>query len=264
MDCIKINNLLIDYIDTNLNVALNAQVKEHITTCESCKADYDQMKILLEDMKRMNEHYPGPEMKEKFMAMLEEEKKNQKIVAMSPKEKGFIRLISSGWGQASVGAAVLVIGFLLGFVFQPGSGGNDVQMLENEINLMKQILMLSKFDGSSASERIQAVSFIQEQSAPDNELISALIKTLNNDKNVNVRMAAASALSKYYNYPVAKDALINALNKQKDPLMQITLINLFVEQQDKSAVEGMQRIMIDQQSPDVVKSQAQKGIRALI
>ncbi len=264
MDCIKINNLLIDYIDNNLNIALSKRVKEHIDSCESCKADFNQMVILLKDMDSINDKFPSPEMKEKFMAMLEEEKRNQKVVEMDSREKGFVSLISSGWGQVGIGAAVLIIGFLMGFVFRPGSGSNSVQMLENEINLMKQIMMLSKFEGSSASERIQAVSFIQEQSEPDNELVEALIHTLDNDKNMNVRMAAASALSKYYSNPLAKEALVNALNKQKDPLMQITLINLFVELHDKTAVDGMRRIIIDQNSHDVVKSQAQKGIRALI
>jgi hypothetical protein len=266
MDCANINNLLIDYIDDNLNINLRKEVEGHISACPDCKLELDQMRTLLTDMNSIEDQFPSEDMKVRFTDMLKEEKRALNIVDMKTEEKdGFIiRMLSSGWGQASVGAAVLIIGFLLGFVFQLGSGGDDYRMLEKEINIMKQILMLSKLEETSASERMQAVSLIEEQDNTDPELVSALIGTLNNDKNVNVRMAAANALAKYYNANGVKDALLSALKEQKDPLMQITLINLFVEVQEKSAVDQMQMLVIDQESPDVVKTQAQKGIRALI
>lgn len=268
MECLKVNNLIVDYIDDNLNSVLKVEIKKHLDTCSSCKTEYDQMQALLQDMSVMNDHKPGFELRDKFMAMLENEKESQNIVPLHEKktfEGGIISILTSRWGQIGVSAAILVIGFFLGFVIKFGpENGDDMQLLRSEIDIMKQIMLLSKLGESSASERIQAVGFIKEQEAPDEEMITTLINTMNNDRNINVRIAAATALSGFYHHDRVKEALVNSLKKQEDPMMQITLINMLVEIQDERAIESLQYIANDEESHEVVRSQAEKGLRAFI
>ena len=49
---------------------------------------------------------------------------------------------------------------------------------------------------------------------PDDNVIGVLVKTLNNDKNVNVRMAAAYALSKFAYQRAVCDSLVKSLSLQ--------------------------------------------------
>ena len=61
---------------------------------------------------------------------------------------------------------------------------------------------------------------------PDEEVIEVLVKTLNEDPNSNVRMASLDALSKFYAQPNVKKALLESMKFQKDPVVQIALIQL--------------------------------------
>jgi hypothetical protein len=87
---------------------------------------------------------------------------------------------------------------------------------------------------------------------------------MNTDANVNVRMTAMYALTRYSNIENARTALITSLNKQTDPLLQITLINILVEIQDARAKEPLQEILINKDLHEMVKKQAETGLKAFI
>ena len=66
-------------------------------------------------------------------------------------------------------------------------------MLHNEIiknEGKKMAAMFTLMKNESASYRVQAVNYDDDMDTPDENTIEALVKTLNNDKNVDVRMAA--------------------------------------------------------------------------
>ena len=87
---------------------------------------------------------------------------------------------------------------------------------------------------------------------------------MNNDANVNVRMSAMYALSKYSTNDVVKEAFVESLKHQTDPLLQITLINILVNIQDNRAKQPIQNILDNNDTPDVVKQQAAKSLQAFI
>ena len=71
--------------------------------------------------------------------------------------------------------------------------------LQNDIEEMKQLVALSNLQNDSPSERIKATYEVKSIQAPDDEVLNALINTLKNDENINVKIAAAEALFKFGN-----------------------------------------------------------------
>ncbi|MBU2650874.1 MAG: HEAT repeat domain-containing protein [Bacteroidetes bacterium] len=268
MDCIKVKTLLIDYIDGILDPEIVTEVRRHLSACPGCHREYEQMKDLLIDLQQLPLATPSDQLRKRFLDSLSAEK--ERLAGDSAGKRysfpGIVQWITSPSGRIAAGFLILITGFLMGFILNPGprSSHREMEMLRNEIDIMKHILMISKLEESSASQRIQAVSYIRDQEEPGEEMIMALINTMNRDGNVNVRMAAATALSKYTGYSFVKDALINALNIERDPLMQITLIQLISETGDERAVDPLNRIIESPENADVVKSQAMKGLRTII
>ena len=129
---------------------------------------------------------------------------------------------------------------------------------------MKQIVMLSKLDQSSPSLRIQAVNYMNEISSPDPNVINALINTMNTDENSNVRLAATTALSRFTDEDIVRDALIESLTIQDDPMVQITLINIMIGMHETKAKSYIEQIASNENTNKSVKSIAQRGIEILI
>lgn len=128
---------------------------------------------------------------------------------------------------------------------------------------IKKVLAFEPMPKTSASERIQAVNQSYELDRPDQDITQLLINTLNFDANVNVRLAACQALARFENEPAVRDALIQSLQIQTDPNIQITLIEVLVAIKEKRAVDEMQRLAQRQQLLDVVRLKAKEGISRL-
>jgi HEAT repeat protein len=128
---------------------------------------------------------------------------------------------------------------------------------------MKETLMFNGLTEESASERIKAVSYADEIKQPDNKIVNALINTLNEDKNVNVRLAALYAVAKFSDEPGVSEALVASLSKQTEPLMQIALINILTEKKEAKAKQPIRKILQDKNTLPPVKEIAQKGLRLL-
>lgn len=170
------------------------------------------------------------------------------------------------WGVAA--SIVLLIGvFWAGSYYRNGFTGQDkkeVAAIREELTEMKKVLAAGTISNEySASERIRVVSQDFNEDA-DTEVINILITTLNSDPNVNVRLAACEALYKYGNHEVVRSAFINALQTQKDPLVQITLIDMLVNLKEKKAIDQL-KVLADKESLlPIVRNKAEQGIGILI
>lgn len=120
----------------------------------------------------------------------------------------------------------------------------------------------------SASDRLQLVK--QELEATgltpqeSKKVIKLLIKTMNQDSNVNVRLAACEALYQFKDHQEVRKAFIHALGAQTDPLMQLTLIEIVVKLKEETAVPKLQQLMHQEDLLPIVKYKAQEGLGTLI
>ena len=107
------------------------------------------------------------------------------------------------------------------------------------------------------------MSYAEQMNDPGQEVISALINTLNLDQNVNVRLAALSSISKFSSNQVVRDSLVNSLRYQREPIVQIVLINMLTDRKEKKAMRAIKDIISDKSTLAPVKDAAEKGLKLL-
>lgn len=271
MDCKKINTLLIDFVDKQLDPDQTILVKTHLEKCKSCRQEIEELAVVVNEINKTPEDKPSAKLRSNFMQMIEDEKSTSKSIEAKPIKTQStqvhyprIRFMNPMY-QVAAGFAILISGLLLGLLINKGNTNNSEMMaLQNEVSMMKQVVMLSKLDQTSPSLRIQAVNYMNEISTPDTEVINALIKTMNTDENSNVRLAATTALSRFTDDQIVRDALINSLTIQDDPMVQITLINIMIGMHETKAKSYIEQIASNENTNKSVKSIAQRGIEILI
>ena len=106
---------------------------------------------------------------------------------------------------------------------------NQIARLQEQVDSTKNVMMAMIVNSQSASQRMQGVAVSYQIKKADDEIVKALFNAMYNDPSTNVRLAALEALAKFCDQPNVKDGLIKSLSKQKDPMVQITLIQLLVD-----------------------------------
>lgn len=111
-------------------------------------------------------------------------------------------------------------------------------------------------DSSSASTRLAAVLQLQRSQLINNDLIDRLAKTLNHDSNSNVRLAVIGLMGRYAQDSYVSNACVRSLSNQKDPLVQLELINLLSRTNDTKLDEKLFALANDPNTFAMVKDQA--------
>jgi hypothetical protein len=166
--------------------------------------------------------------------------------------------------QFSLALVFLIAGAAAGiFMSSSGQNGTQLALLQDEVQDMQQTLAISLLEGPSASERLQGVSLSSRMDNPNSKTLDALLHTLNNDKNVNVRLAAVDALYLFYDHQGVKEGLLRSLKNQPSPLVQVALIDLIVNMRERQAVDALRLLVEDEKLNPEVKEYAERGIQQL-
>ena len=128
---------------------------------------------------------------------------------------------------------------------------------------MRRTMAVSLLQQPSSSERLRGVSYTSQLKEPGQGTLNTLLQTLDNDPNVNVRLAAADALYLFASYPEVKDGLVQSLARQESPLVQSALIDLLVAGREKRAVEALKTLIGGGQVHPEIKKKAELGIQQL-
>jgi len=161
--------------------------------------------------------------------------------------------------------AFAVILFLIGIITglliknQP-----DNSELITELQNSQKALMLTLLEQPSATARLKAVNLTNELSGPDEVVTNALFTTLNNDDNVNVRLAALEALFIYSNLPEVRKGLVESISHQKSPLVLVTLSKAMVLLQEKGSAEKLKQLLKEHDFDDNVENRIKEDIQKII
>ncbi|MDN5201777.1 HEAT repeat domain-containing protein [Fulvivirgaceae bacterium BMA10] len=258
-----IKELLIDLIDGNLTDEEKVVLKERIASDKNIQREYEELKEILGTIDEQVEAEPEESLRLDFLDMLESELDELEKALEEPNDSKVkvIGLRLTTPLQIAAAVALLIIGGLAGIWFMKSNTEDaELAIIRKEMEVTKQLVMASLKNQSSASQRIEAVNASYELSQFDDEITDALINTMNHDENTNVRIAAIEALSKFSNEEKVRKALIASLGVQKNPLVQITLINLMVQMKEDRAVKELENLVKDSETIQTVKDEAQMGI----
>ncbi len=257
----KIDELVAKY---NEGLADPAEIKTLELLIEDGQVDLTRLHALEAlDEQIMKADVPVPSMKlnDKFYAMLaEEKKKSARKFSFQIPEWSYLM------PRLAVLATTLVIGFAGGYFLQrPSSQPNgEVAQLNQQIGELKEMMMLSLLEKESASERLRAVSLTNDMDQASDKVTQALLETLNNDPNENVRLAALEALTPYVRQSSIRMELIRSIANQESPVVQVSLAELMVAIQEKKSVTELQKLLDSDKTPADVKKQIKKSIDVLI
>ncbi len=256
-ECEELRALLGDYLDGTLSPEEKQKFESSLSGCPEVQKEVEELESLQLELDTVSEKSVPFSADAQFYKMLEEQ------IGEQPKNA-----ISFQWWQIAAAVALLVMSFFAGRMTLNESGqvsdNKEIARLQQDVSEMKELVMLSMIDNERASERIQAVKYITEVPAPNEKLLNSLVKTLNTDPSPNVRLAAARALQRFSNSQVVRSELVKSMELQKDPIVQIELINIMVQLEEKSAIRQLKKWSESADTENIVKKQAKVGIDILI
>ncbi len=167
--------------------------------------------------------------------------------------------------QAALALALLAVGLGGGFWLggRRPSVSNEIQALRQEVGDMRQAAALSLLRQPSPSDRLMGVSWAGNVSQTGRPTVEALLRTLNEDPSVNVRLAAVEALYLFAGQSGVKEGLVRSLAAQRSPLIQVALIDLLVSVREKRALEALKILAADEKLEPGVRLKAESGVKEL-
>jgi hypothetical protein len=210
---------------------------------------------------------PSEEMDRRFFDMLRSEVQKMETPNDSS-ENWFSRLLENLWKpQFAYGLLFLGIGLGVGYFLNSGNlpkSMNTTIVNNQETERVRERLVLTLLEQPSATKRLQAIGEANKIENIDEKIIHALLKTLNNDTNVNVRLAAIESLTNYLNDPLVREGLVQSIVKQDSPIVQVTLANLMVALQEKKSIEPFKTLMRTKKLNESVKHKLETSIESII
>ena len=241
MTCNQVQEKLVDLIDGSLGNAEEKTILAHLKKCKTCKKVESEMRTLLLDIDRYNLEQPDLQMDVAFSHFLREEKeKNTENIGIQ-RTKNSTRLL-----QLAATVSLILGSFLFGL-------NRNTAKYEKQLVQMKQQVALTLMESNSASKRIQAVTYSEELDETNTEILDALIHMMNNDHQINVRLAAATALSKHVTNEKVREALILLLEEESNPNMQLELIQILSTILDERIKPSLKRIQEDKNTSPTIK-----------
>jgi hypothetical protein len=146
---------------------------------------------------------------------------------------------------------------------QPASESKQLEALTAQVHEMRELMMLSLLQNPSASERLRAVSYTSDIRHVNPNIAAALLATLNNDPNVNVRLTTLEALTHFARDPVIREGLIQSILQQDSPLVQAALADAMLKLQEKRAIQPFKKLLQQKDLNSMVRVKIEETITRL-
>ncbi len=261
MNCKESIELMQEYCSGEISEDDLNKLKQHLDVCEECRSKFMEIEKLsiafdhIPDLKPAS--YPG-----EFL---------DDIIRQEYNNTGKTRRFTGipRWILIPGGIAASIILFFGGFFTgkiqkEQYLEDQEIIALRKEVIETKNLMILNLLEQQSASKRIMAANYAEELEEINPEVMDALVYSLNNDYSANVRLAALEALSRYTDYPFVRFELIKCFENEKDPIIQLNMINMMVLLNEKSSAHIMQKLVNDDNTPKIVREQAKKGLEILL
>lgn len=258
-----------DLILGHLNNTLSDQEKQQFSALlqsgEIDVLDIVDAASVLKELDDVPVPIPSADMSKQFYAMLDREKQllhEAPVFSAEPISMDARKASSQRYFWYA--AAVFVAGLLVGDVFTPFSQRQaQMDTLTAEVSDMRELLMMRLLADTSPAERMRAVNISQELSASDSKVVDALLRTLNHDPNVNVRIAAVQALVGHASHPEVRAGLIHSIDSQESPVVQVALADAMLDLQESNSVDAFQKLLEREQLDTNVRDKLTITIAAL-
>ncbi|HEY2018710.1 MAG TPA: zf-HC2 domain-containing protein [Bryobacteraceae bacterium] len=273
MICDRIREQIPECLAGRLTPAAREKVIDHLETCSACRAEVAELGVVWRGLESMPEIEPSQSMRTRFLETLNAyqegyQEAQRKLVYTAPRKSWWAGLLPAhpAW-QAAFAAALLIAGVMGGrYLAAPQTvvtANPEMAQLRGQVENLRQLVTLSMLQQESPSARLRGVTYSYQMTQPDQQVEQALLHAVNHDSNVNVRLSAVDALAKFGGNPEVRRALVDSVPVQDSPLVQIALIDLLVQLNDKEAAAALRKLSQDGQADETVRQRASAGAQKL-
>jgi HEAT repeats/Putative zinc-finger len=274
MKCGFDKELLTALLNDQLTGEERASVDTHVAGCEDCRRELENSRRIWELMDDVPNPEPPAGTLVRFNAMLDTYKDSIAADERATGVWGKLRqlfTLQPGFAVA-YSLFLIVAGLGLGhWLGGPGgtvaAGGADKQelaALTTQVSEMRELMMKSLLQNPSASERIKGISYTSEITKVDKSVIEALLTTLNDDPNVNVRLMTLEALTHYASNPAVRAGLVESIGQQESPLVQAAMADVMLNLQEKNAIKPLRKLLQQKNLNALVRDKVEAAIARLI
>jgi hypothetical protein len=222
---------------------LSEEMERHLDGCARCRAEQQDVGRLWSGLAELAAVVPSADLRERFGRTL------------AAYREGMLGGAGSGAGaeappasrppltfrqrlrrrplryalRAGYGLAATLAGVAIGLALaRRVPEAETVTALHQEVRGLREVLALSLLQQGSASARLEGVSVGAGLAGVDTEVRAALLDTLANDPNPNVRLAAVDALAPRAADPDVQRRLAEVLRGDGSPLVQIAVADVLL------------------------------------
>jgi anti-sigma factor RsiW len=249
MKCDEVREQLPDFWAGTLDGNAKSELQAHLVGCSQCRAEAETLSAIWKKLGAIPEERPGRTLRARFEATVEAYVQGLRQAERGPTRREKLDKWLDGWWprqpayQFGFALVFLGIGLLVGYsLTQNSRGDGEVARLREEVHHTRQLVALSLLQQQSASERLKGVDWSNRLQQPDSQVLSALLHTVNYDQNVNVRLAALDALHQSASNDMVRRGLVEALDRQTSPMVQIALIDVLVDMRNRQASDALKEL----------------------
>ena len=259
-------DLAAGYLRNELNADERMQFDKFAAEGKIDMAEVRELEKLYMAMGDISAPEPDPLLKDRFRAMLAKEMKTQRpgrIWNLNLFQWTGLHHPEIRW--FAIAATVFFLGIIIGSIFTTRSqNGSQVDQLVTEVRDLREMVMISLLDNDSAPERLRAVNISREIYPAQSRVINALVMTLNNDPNVNVRLAAVDALVVHASNPIVRQELVSAISRQESPIVQVALADAMLDLHEPAAAPEFRKLIEQNDMDRYTRQKLEQTITALI
>jgi hypothetical protein len=270
MQCLPLRERMPEFLAGTLPEAARAELDTHLGQCAACREELRTMKDLWTQLGSYPEIQPTPALRSRFRASLAAYRLGLDHARTSaPSIRPAWHWIESWWrghGTPQWAGALswLMAGLLAGLLWRgPARPAVDTEQLRAEMASLRREMNQALLQHSSVNERLKGVNAMAHAVQPDPALLNALLRVLNTDPNLEVRLAAIEAIQPFAEQAAVRKGLVLSLTSQESPLVQIELINLLVEIQERQCIELLEALAHDTRLDATVRERAAWGLQYL-
>jgi HEAT repeat protein len=271
MKCENDKKQLARWINNEMSEAERAAFEIHLAGCAECRMELETDQQVWDLLGELETPEPTAALRPRFYAMLDTYKESQAPAknALSDILNMFRQLWTVQPGFRLVYSVLLVVvGLGLGYLFNFSAKTeriDQIASLSDQVKEMKEAMTLALLENPSASERIRGVSYTSEIKNANNEVITALLATLNNDPNVNVRLMTLEALTPLaVKDPRVREGLVHSIVEQESPLVQSALADVMLKLQEKRSIQSFQKLLKQTDLNGQIRNKIEQTITKLI
>lgn len=238
---------------------------EKLLEKEDFKKQFEEFNEVWQMMDDIKVPQPSQEMDHAFFSVLGEEIEKQK--KKNSPLKDYLNDLLSWLMKPQLAYGLLFLVLIGGYFMNLRDKAPDLSkstVVDSETEQVREKLVLTLLEQNSANKRLEGVSEANKIGKVDDQVINALLRTLNNDPNVNVRLAAIESLTNYVENPKVRQGLIQSIPNQESPIIQVTLANLMLALEEKKSIEPFKQLLEKPELDTTVKKKIEKTIKSII